>query len=47
LDFGDQLIPGLYSTDELGSFFGFLYQWGKNYPEPWASGRIAGANAAM
>ncbi len=39
-------IPRLYAAGELGSFFGFLYQGGSNYPEAWAFGRIAGQQAA-
>jgi succinate dehydrogenase/fumarate reductase flavoprotein subunit len=46
LDFSDQPIPRLYAAGELGSFFGFLYQGGSNYPEAWAFGRIAGRRAA-
>jgi succinate dehydrogenase/fumarate reductase flavoprotein subunit len=46
LDFNDQPIPGLYAAGELGSFFGFLYQGGSNYPEAWAFGQIAGKKAA-
>lgn len=39
-------IPRLYSTGELGSFFGFLYYGGGNFPEALATGRIAGRHAA-
>jgi len=46
LDFNDRAIPRLYAAGELGSFFGFLYQGGSNYPEAWAFGRIAGKKAA-
>ena len=46
LDFNDRPIPRLYAAGELGSFFGFLYQGGSNYPEAWAFGRIAGKKAA-
>lgn len=46
LDPDDRPIPRLYAAGELGSFFGFLYQEGSNYPEAWASGRIAGRQAA-
>ncbi len=46
LDPDDKPIPRLYSAGELGSFFGFLYQEGSNYPEAWAFGRIAGTRAA-
>lgn len=46
LDFDDKPIPKLYAAGELGSFFGFLYQGGSNYPEAFASGQIAGNNAA-
>ncbi len=46
LDYRDQPIPRLYAAGELGSFFGFLYQGGSNYPEAWAFGQIAGQNAA-
>jgi len=46
LDFGDRPIPRLYAAGELGSFFGFLYQGGSNYPEAWAFGQIAGRKAA-
>jgi succinate dehydrogenase/fumarate reductase flavoprotein subunit len=46
LDFNNKPIPGLYAAGELGSFFGFLYQGGSNYPEAWAFGQIAGRKAA-
>jgi succinate dehydrogenase/fumarate reductase flavoprotein subunit len=46
LDFNDRPIPRLYAAGELGSFFGFLYQGGSNYPEAWAFGQIAGKRAA-
>jgi hypothetical protein len=46
LGFGGRAIPRLYAAGELGSFFGFLYQGGSNYPEAWAFGRIAGHKAA-
>jgi len=46
LDFNDKAIPRLYAAGELGSFFGFLYQGGSNYPEAWAFGQIAGRRAA-
>ncbi len=46
LDFNDKAIPRLYAAGELGSFFGFLYQGGNNYPEAWAFGQIAGKRAA-
>ncbi len=46
LDFNDKPIPRLYAAGELGSFFGFLYQGGTNYPEAWAFGQIAGKTAA-
>lgn len=46
LDSSDKAIPRLYAAGELGSFFGFLYQGGNNYPEAWAFGQIAGRNAA-
>jgi succinate dehydrogenase/fumarate reductase flavoprotein subunit len=46
LDTDDKPIPRLYAAGELGSFFGFLYQEGSNYPEAWAFGRIAGKRAA-
>jgi succinate dehydrogenase/fumarate reductase flavoprotein subunit len=46
LDFSNQAIPRLYAAGELGSFFGFLYQGGSNYPEAWAFGQIAGRKAA-
>ena len=46
LDFNNQAIPRLYAAGELGSFFGFLYQGGSNYPEAWAFGQIAGRKAA-
>jgi succinate dehydrogenase/fumarate reductase flavoprotein subunit len=46
LDFSNRPIPRLYAAGELGSFFGFLYQGGSNYPEAWAFGRIAGRRAA-
>jgi succinate dehydrogenase/fumarate reductase flavoprotein subunit len=46
LDFSNQAIPRLYAAGELGSFFGFLYQGGSNYPEAWAFGQIAGRRAA-
>ena len=46
LDPDDKPIPRLYAAGELGSFFGFLYQEGSNYPEAWVFGRIAGKGAA-
>jgi succinate dehydrogenase/fumarate reductase flavoprotein subunit len=46
LDFDNKPIPRLYAAGELGSFFGFLYQGGNNYPEAWAFGEIAGREAA-
>lgn len=46
LDPDDKPIPRLYAAGELGSFFGFLYQEGSNYPEAWAFGHIAGKQAA-
>jgi succinate dehydrogenase/fumarate reductase flavoprotein subunit len=46
MDFGNRPIPRLYAAGELGSFFGFLYQGGSNYPEAWAFGQIAGRKAA-
>lgn len=46
LDFNGRPIPRLYAAGELGSFFGFLYQGGSNYPEAWAFGQIAGKRAA-
>ncbi len=46
LDFDGRPIPGLYAAGELGSFFGFLYQGGSNYPEAWAFGQIARKRAA-
>jgi succinate dehydrogenase/fumarate reductase flavoprotein subunit len=46
VDFNNRPIPGLYAAGELGSFFGFLYQGGSNYPEAWAFGQIAGKKAA-
>jgi succinate dehydrogenase/fumarate reductase flavoprotein subunit len=46
LDFDNKPIPRLYAAGENGSFVGFLYQGGNNYPEAWAFGRIAGKNAA-
>jgi len=46
VDFNDRPIPRLYAAGELGSFFGFLYQGGNNYPEAWAFGQIAGKRAA-
>jgi len=46
LDPDNKPIPRLYAAGELGSFFGFLYQPGTNYPEAWAFGRIAGRQAA-
>jgi succinate dehydrogenase/fumarate reductase flavoprotein subunit len=46
LDFRNEPIPRLYAAGELGSFFGFLYQGGSNYPEAWAFGQIAGKKAA-
>ncbi len=46
LDFNGRPIPRLYAAGELGSFFGFLYQGGTNYPEAWAFGQIAGRRAA-
>lgn len=47
LDPDNKPIPRLYAAGELGSFFGFLYQPGTNYPEAWAFGRIAGRQAAL
>jgi succinate dehydrogenase/fumarate reductase flavoprotein subunit len=46
LDSSDKAIPRLYAAGELGSFFGFLYQGGSNYPEALAFGQIAGRRAA-
>ncbi|MEJ2045923.1 MAG: FAD-binding protein [Reinekea sp.] len=46
LDHHDSVVPRLYTAGELGSFFGFLYQPGSNYPEAWASGQIAGRMVA-
>jgi succinate dehydrogenase/fumarate reductase flavoprotein subunit len=46
LDYDNKPIPRLYAAGELGSFFGFLYQGGNNFPEAWAFGQIAGKNAA-
>jgi succinate dehydrogenase/fumarate reductase flavoprotein subunit len=46
LDGREKVIPRLYSAGELGSYFGFLYQGGSNYPEAWASGNTAGRLAA-
>ncbi|MFC1886214.1 FAD-binding protein [Thermodesulfobacteriota bacterium] len=46
LDYNDRAIPRLYAAGELGSFFGFLYQGGSNYPEAWAFGQIAGTKVA-
>lgn len=46
VDPDNEPIPRLYAGGELGSFFGFLYQQGTNYPEAWAFGRIAGKQAA-
>ncbi|MCX5814097.1 MAG: FAD-binding protein [Proteobacteria bacterium] len=46
LDPYDKPIPRLYAAGELGSFFGFLYQEGSNYPEAWVFGHIAGKRAA-
>ena len=46
LDFAGKAIPRLYAAGEVGSFFGFLYQGGSNYPEAWAFGQIAGKRAA-
>lgn len=46
LDYDNKPIPRLYAAGELGSFFGFLYQGGNNFPEAWAFGRIAGKKAA-
>lgn len=46
LDFSNRAIPRLYAAGELGSFFGFLYQGGSNYPEAWAFGQIAGRRVA-
>ena len=46
LDPDNRPIPRLYAAGELGSFFGFLYQEGSNYPEAWAIGYIAGTHAA-
>ena len=46
LDPDDKPVPRLYAAGELGSFFGFLYQEGSNYPEAWVFGSIAGKQAA-
>jgi succinate dehydrogenase/fumarate reductase flavoprotein subunit len=46
LDPDNKPIPRLYAAGELGSFFGFLYQEGSNYPEAWVFGGIAGKGAA-
>lgn len=46
VDVNDVEIPRLYSAGELGSFFGFLYQPGSNYPEAWIMGNKAGKLAA-
>jgi succinate dehydrogenase/fumarate reductase flavoprotein subunit len=46
LDPDNQPIPRLYAAGELGSFFGFLYQPGSNFPEAMVFGRIAGKRAA-
>jgi succinate dehydrogenase/fumarate reductase flavoprotein subunit len=46
LNYSGRPIPRLYAAGEVGSFFGFLYQGGSNYPEAWAFGRIAGRKAA-
>ena len=46
VDHNDVAIPRLYSAGEFGSFFGFLYQGGSNYPEAWVTGEIAGRIAA-
>jgi succinate dehydrogenase/fumarate reductase flavoprotein subunit len=46
IDVNNKVIPRLYAAGELGSFFGFLYQGGNNFPEALAFGRIAGKNAA-
>jgi len=46
LDYNNRPIPRLYAAGELGSFFGFLYQGGSNYPEAFAFGQIAGKRVA-
>ncbi|HVN97901.1 MAG TPA: FAD-binding protein [Syntrophorhabdaceae bacterium] len=46
LDPDNRPIPRLYAAGELGSFFGFLYEPGSNYPEAIAFGAIAGNQAA-
>ncbi|MFC1494873.1 FAD-binding protein [Thermodesulfobacteriota bacterium] len=43
----DNPIPRLYSAGELGSFWGWMYNGGGNNSECLATGRIAGANAAL
>jgi succinate dehydrogenase/fumarate reductase flavoprotein subunit len=39
-------IPRLYSAGELGSIYSFNYNAGGNVGECFASGRVAGRNAA-
>jgi succinate dehydrogenase/fumarate reductase flavoprotein subunit len=39
-------IAGLFSADELGSFWGWMYNGGGNNAEALCTGRIAGRNAA-
>jgi succinate dehydrogenase/fumarate reductase flavoprotein subunit len=46
LDPFDNAIPRLYSSGELGSFWGWMYNGGGNNSECLVTGRIAGANAA-
>ena len=45
LDMDGKPIPRLYSTGELGSIYGFLYNGGGNVPEAYATGRIAATHA--
>ena len=47
LDPFGQVIPRLYSTGELGSFFAHLYQLAGNLGECVLSGRMAGKSAAL
>jgi len=46
VDPNDRPIPRLYSAGELGSFWGWMYNGGGNNSECFATGRIAGRNAA-
>jgi 3-oxosteroid 1-dehydrogenase len=46
IDPDNQPISRLYSADELGSFWGWMYNGGGNNAEAICTGQIAGRNAA-